>query len=80
MQYVAPGDKRTQANATNGDLAAEFADDVARDAGVTGFARARRDHDAVRIQLADLIDRDLIVAAHVHICSKLCQVLQSHNE
>ncbi|KAJ8518984.1 hypothetical protein ON010_g18135 [Phytophthora cinnamomi] len=69
-----------QTHARDGDLAGERADHVARHARVLGVARPGRDHDAVGLHLADLVQRDLVVAPHLHMRPELGHVLQRRQE
>ena len=65
----------SQTDAENGCRRAETADDVKRDPCVLWPAWPRRDDDSFGAHRHDLINRDLIVAVHANLRTKLTQVL-----
>src|SRR5687767_10679588 len=64
-----------EADAEDRHRRTEALDGGNRDAGVLGTARAGRNHDPRRRQRRDLVQRDLVVAAHRHLGAELAQVL-----
>ena len=64
-----------QADAENRHLPASLLDDFQRHAGLVRRARPGRDHDALRRQLANLLDRQLVVARDAHVLTQLAEVL-----
>ena len=65
----------SEANAQRRHAAGKAADDFVRQARFTRRARAGRNQDAFRFELFDLIERDLIVAMHLHIHAHFAEVL-----
>src|SRR5579883_1757784 len=64
-----------QADAQQGDTGSEMPDDCAGEAGLVGCARARRDHDTLRLHLLNSLQRYLIVATHLNLRAQFSKVL-----
>src|SRR4051812_16469661 len=56
-------------------FASEAPDHLHADTGLLRNARTWRDHDALRLHRRDFIERDLIVAAHFQLFTKLAEKL-----
>src|SRR6266581_6336243 len=65
-----------EADAKDGNLARELADDVDANAGVLRLSGTGRDHDALRLFRGDLIEGDLVVAANFEIFAQLAEELR----
>ena len=64
-----------EADAEDGQLGPEVADDVDREPGVAGMPRPRRDHHPVRVEGAHVGDGPGVVAPHHRLGAQLPQVL-----
>ena len=53
----------------------ERADDLVRQPGFARRARSRRHENALRLQRANLVERDLIVAPHLQLHVHLAEIL-----
>ena len=62
-----------EADTQDRDLSGTLAHDIHADAGAFGRARSRREQDAV--VRASLLNRHLVVAAHVDVDTQLAEVL-----
>src|SRR5258708_7201290 len=62
-------------DAESRDGSAETLDDVVGETGFTRRTRARRDHDPVGLQLADLVERGLVVAEDAHFHTQFAEVM-----
>jgi hypothetical protein len=65
----------SEADAECGNALAPRANHVDRDAGLRGGARAGRQHDRIRREGADLLDRDRVVATDDDLRTELAEVL-----
>ena len=64
-----------EADAEHGGAPGEAGDDLVRQAGVLGPARARADQHAVGLELVDLLDGQGVAAVHERLGAELAQVL-----
>ena len=65
----------SQTHAQHGELSAEAANRLYRDAGILGIARPRREDQRLRCQCFDLRNGDLIVPDDFDICVQFADVL-----
>ncbi|VAU69152.1 Uncharacterised protein [Klebsiella pneumoniae] len=65
----------TQADAQNRQFARIVLDYRQRDAGLRRGTRPGRNHDFLRCQRVNVIQRDLIVTADNHLCPQLAKIL-----
>ena len=65
-----------QANAQDGNVRPEVANDLIGDARSIRGARPGGDHDALWLQLLDLRDGYLIIAHHMNLLSQFTEVLE----
>src|SRR4051812_21013263 len=64
-----------EADAEYGDLRTEALHARDADARFRRRARARRNHDPVGLHLRDLVQRNLVVAAHDRLCAEIADEL-----
>src|SRR5689334_3810022 len=65
----------SQADSQEGNARAKGLDDLAGEARFVWRAGSRRDHDMIGLERGDLVQRDLIVAPHRDLRTKLGQIL-----
>src|SRR5207248_3905850 len=65
----------SEADTQDRDLACEMPDYIDADSRLLRCARPGRDHDPLRVEFLDLVNRGLIVAAHYHLLARLSDVL-----
>src|SRR5438067_4591171 len=65
----------SEADTQDRDLACEMPDYIDADSRLLRCARPGRDHDPLRVEFLDLLNRGLIVAAHYHLLARLTDVL-----
>ena len=64
-----------EADAQSGDALADLPDQIHRDPGLVRRARTGRDYYPIRVELGDLLRRDLVVAPHEDLGPELPEVL-----
>ena len=64
-----------QTDAQHRNAPGKVSDGVHRNAGLFGGTGARRDHQPLRTQGLDLLDRELVVPIHAHVFPQLPEIL-----